>query len=181
MKYQFKLMLLFLISHLLYACKPKPEVVPEFKQCIPEAELSQNGIVNGVRVFDNTKDANEVVMLLSKRGSDFLVCTASAIAPNVLITAAHCITAEAKDTRVGLHASASCESGFVFNNTMQAQDIAVNSKFNQSADSGDDLALVFLSENLPNSFLSPRLPDELRSFFFSEISRTISRFLNTLP
>lgn len=121
--------------------------------CQSEKKLLAAGIVGGIRVTENDSDSKNVMMLFS----DGELCTASAISPRVLITAAHCIKGSVMQSWVGLYSSLSCESGFDSrHNTVNVKEFAVHPDYNKAKGtieySSNDIALVFLEEALPISY-----------------------------
>lgn len=130
--------------------------------CVDRSE----GIVGGQKVAEYDYDSNRVVMLLSEDSSgDVELCTAAPIAPDVLLTAAHCITATASKTKAYTTTSALCNSGFNRNQTgIVATAVVVNENYygveNASLSSiKSDVALVFLSSKLPSNYPIYKIAD----------------------
>lgn len=132
--------------------------------CIPEANLE--GIVGGQSVSKYDQDSNKVVMLLSEDSEGGVeLCTAAPIAPDVLLTAAHCITATASNTKAFTTTSATCEAGF----NRKSQGITVSAVVvNENYVGGDsinlssvksDVALVFLNSKLPSNYPVYKIAD----------------------
>lgn len=129
------------------------EKVDTYRGCVPESELQ--GIVGGEIVRENSYDSNRVVMILSNISEGSELCTAAPIASDVLLTAAHCIKADAANTKVFAKAGYTCESGF--NYSRDARDvsaIAVHENYrdidlNGLAGVKSDIALIFLKQPLP--------------------------------
>ncbi len=122
--------------------------------CIPESKLT--GIVGGSKILPGAYDDKIVMMLNIPKGEDLGICTATAIAPDVLLTAGHCVDGDLEHAFVTLHTSLSCESGFDFRyDTVKISSFAVNEDFDlELAESNPpkmkgDIALVFLKEPLP--------------------------------
>lgn len=114
---------------------------------------SQSAIVNGRRIREQDAEAGEAVFLISLLEKNKVeVCTASAIADNVLITAAHCIITASNKMRVGLITSVGCGSGFDMRQAALVQDVVVNPEYTVGKLSKDDVALLFLKEKLPSRF-----------------------------
>ncbi len=125
--------------------------------CFPESTFT--GIVGGQRVNPNDIDSKKVMMLNIVKDDGLSICTAAAIAPNVLLTAGHCVTGPAEKAFVTLYTSLSCESGFDARvNAVKVSEFVVNEKFNlqMSEDHVEnvegDLALIFLKETLPAGY-----------------------------
>ena len=123
------------------------------RTCAPESELLTAGIVGGTRVTEIDADSKNVMMLFVNGE----LCTASAISPRVILTAAHCITATVEKSWVGLYSSLSCESGFDSRyNTIKIKEFVVHPNYNKNPVSSEystnDLALVFLDEALPIAY-----------------------------
>jgi secreted trypsin-like serine protease len=151
------------------SARVKPPTAQENgKVCVPESELwkpseSTAAIVGGERVNEGDVDAKKVVMVISRKGKGAELCTAAAIAPDVLLTAAHCAVASAKDTKVATYTSISCESGFDARyNTQTASDVVANENYDSNidvADSQNDVALIFLNQELPYGYPVYRIAD----------------------
>lgn len=125
--------------------------------CIPESQLT--GIIGGNRVNPGDFDAKLVMMLNVPQGEDLGICTAAAIAPDVLLTAGHCVHGDLNQAFVTLHTSISCESGFDARyNVTKVLDFIVHEKFELSVSESDpakmvgDIALVFLKNSLPSQY-----------------------------
>ncbi len=165
-------MLMLSVSLSLTACNSssdsgeKPKLNPA-GACIPAANLE--GIVGGEKVGQYDLDSNKVVMLLSEDSSGGVeLCTAAAIAPDVLLTAAHCITATASKTKAFTTTSAVCEAGFDrFNQGIVADAVVVNENYS-GVENGSlsavksDVALVFLSSKLPSHYPIYKIADSQR-------------------
>lgn len=137
------------------------------KSCISEAELLKPGIVGGSRVENFDLDSKKVMLLIAfgaeddKGDRETSLCTASAIAPNVLLTAAHCI---AQDHIAFFHNSLSCESGAdIKGQSIAASDAVVHEKYikeaTSSANSANDVAIVILSKNIPSGYQVLKIAD----------------------
>ena len=152
-----------------------PQLDSEFK-CVPQSSLQ--GIVGGQVVGKYDTDANKVVMLLSGSGRKVELCTAAPIAPDVLLTAAHCIVATADQTRAFVTTSATCESGFNrLEQGIQVASIVVHENYSDienlplNTPNKSDLALVFLKKSLPKEFpiykiAKPAKSEELGTLYF---------------
>lgn len=136
--------------------------------CVARSE----GIVGGKRVGESDYDANKVVMLLSEDSNgDVELCTAAPIAPDVLLTAAHCITATASKTKAYTTTSALCNTGFDRTKSgIAASAVVVNENYNGVENSSlaaaikSDVALVFLSSKLPSHYPVYKIADSQRQF-----------------
>ena len=167
-KSMYSKMLMLSLTLIMTACNSgsgsgdKPKLNPA-GACIPEANLE--GIVGGEKVGQYDYDANKVVMLLSESSDGVELCTAAPIAPDVLLTAAHCITASASNTKAFATTSATCESGFDrLSQGIVAEAVVVNENYvgveNSSLSSvKSDVALVFLKSSLPNYYPVYRIAD----------------------
>jgi secreted trypsin-like serine protease len=123
--------------------------------CIPESELLSMGIIGGERVNQEDYDSKLVVMLISGEGR---LCTASAIAPNVLVTAAHCVRPDETVNAV-FYSSLSCEAGFKrLENSVVAREVIINEAYkadlpeDQADKNTGDIALVVLKNNVPEGY-----------------------------
>lgn len=122
------------------------------KTCVPESELLSSGIVGGTTVSEQDRDSKNVIMIYA----DGQICTSTAISRRVLLTAAHCVAAAEKTFAI-MHSSLSCESGFDsrYDRVAVSQFIAhENYKSDRSTEeySVNDIALVFLKDNLPSGY-----------------------------
>lgn len=133
------------------------------RSCVPESELE--GIVGGDRVSSYDYDSNRVVMLLSRSAEGMELCTAAPIAPDVLLTAAHCITASAAETYAFTKSAITCEAGFNFSrDAREVVAVVVNENYSELDDSRmnkikSDVALVFLKEKLPTNYPVYKIAD----------------------
>ncbi len=124
------------------------------KGCLLEADLNSAGIVGGERIQKNDVDEKRVVLLYS----DGMVCTASPIADNILLTAAHCVMGNPRDSFVAFHPSLSCESGFNTENneiTASIKEFISHEQYDDRAVPSamvGDLALVVLSRKIPAGY-----------------------------
>ena len=144
----------FLVSTLfLSACNGNhnsDKVLPEEpKTCFPESTLMAANIVGGQMVKEADADSHRVMMVMFNGE----LCTAAAIAPDVILTAAHCIQGDAKKSYVAFANSLSCESGFDVNkNTVDIADYVVFEKYDIKmgpSQAEGDLALVLLKSVIP--------------------------------
>ncbi len=120
--------------------------------CIPESELLTTGIVGGSRIATGDRDDKNVMMLYSGGG----LCTAAALTPRILITAAHCVKGDAAGSWAAFHTALSCESGFDSRyNTIGVKEFIVHpdykkyDEFENSEYSVNDIAIVILTEAMP--------------------------------
>lgn len=139
--------------------------VEKDEYCFPESELmNPAGIVGGTRVTSYSADAKRVVLLyFAGQDGKTKICTAAPIAPDVLLTAAHCIGASAEKTLVLTHVGMSCESGFdVRYNSQKASEILKNENYvaiSRFQDSKADVGLIFLKEKLPYGYPVYKIAD----------------------
>lgn len=122
-------------------------------ECFAESTLLTQGIVGGTRVAPTSKDSKNAIMIYS---GDQL-CTATAISPRVLLTAAHCLTGPADQTVAFVGTSLSCGSGFnSLRDRLLVSGYVVHEKYHEDANSQEfsvnDIALVFLAEDLSPSY-----------------------------
>ena len=129
------------------------------KTCSPESELMTAGIVGGSRVNQSDADSKKVVLTLI--GSS--TCTASAITPNVLITAAHCVNSFSKKSSAVavFRTSVSCESGFdIRSDSMRITKVVAHPDYQPSfVGSEADIALVFLESSVPQGYPIYKIAD----------------------
>ena len=127
--------------------------------CVNESELLAAGIVGGTRVNQEDSDAKMVMMLYSSRE----LCTAAALTPRILLTAAHCVAGPAEEAFAGFHTSLSCESGFDSrHNTIKVKEFIVHPDYealHNHTVSKNDIALVILSEDIPVGYPTYRIAD----------------------
>ena len=138
----------------------KQDVGTKSMTCVPESDL--NGIVGGSLVNEDDSDAHMVMMLnIISDDGHLEICTATAIAPDVLLTAAHCASgATADHAFITLYHSITCESGFdIHRNIARISSFVVNEQFDPALVNGSsvdqivgDVALIFLQESLPSYY-----------------------------
>ncbi|MEK6628039.1 MAG: trypsin-like serine protease [Bdellovibrionota bacterium] len=155
---------------------PHANKIDANRTCVPENELLAANIIGGHIVQPSDKDSKTVMMLVSGG----MVCTAVAIDKKVLLTAAHCIAGNKKNSYVSFYPSVSCESGY--NSTKYTQGISeliVHTDYDPKADAKDmiaDIALVILEEELPSGYSSFKIAnpvnDQLADLYFFGYGRT---------
>jgi len=135
------------------ASTPAPDV--QTKGCIKESDLMKAGIVGGEKVSNYDVDSKKVVLLFAEDDEENMsICTSTPIAPNVLLTAAHCLS---KKHFVVFNSSISCESGFNSEKHIgQVRFAFKHESWDEDADtesnSANDVAIVILEENIPSSY-----------------------------
>jgi len=162
-----KLLLLSLTVVTLSSCNSSSgsgeKVLPQAGKCVPESSLQ--GIVGGQKVGQYDYDSTKVVMLLTESGKDVELCTAAPIAPDVLLTAAHCVTSKASATKAYTTASATCGSGFDrFSDGIDVQAVEIHEAYvgveNVTMNAvKSDVALVFLKSSLPTYYPVYKIAD----------------------
>ncbi len=148
---------------------PNSKSNPNTNTCFPEKSLVQttqteslNAIVGGDRVYQSEPDANRVVLLFNTEGA---ICTAAPIARDVLLTAAHCALSTIEKYVVVYYSSLTCESGFDITNLQMVglvKELVVHEAYSDSAPASQlkgDLALVFLSKDIPVNYPIYRIAD----------------------
>lgn len=146
------------------ASTPAPDV--KTNGCYPESELMKAGIVGGEKVANYDVDAKKVVLLFAEDDEGRTsICTSTAIAPNVLLTAAHCIS---KHHYVVFHSSISCESGFdPQQHLARVRGVVKNADWSEDSkdlkNTATDVAIVILEKNIPSSYRVMKIanPDEV--------------------
>jgi len=133
-------------------------------KCVPEKQLLAANIVGGQTVEANSTDSHKVVILYSSiNDKDGELCTATPVALNVLLTAAHCVDkADAAQSFAAFYTSLSCESGFdVRKNAIKVTSFKIHPDYQRIDESSDkasaegtqsDLALVFLETIVPAQY-----------------------------
>lgn len=161
------ILMMFLVVSVVGCSQPKVTIAAKVAElnnqqsqkqvCFPESELMSAGIVAGQKISQANPDSKKVVMLIS----DNELCTASAITPQVLITAAHCIAGPESKSYAIPYSAMSCESGFDLRvNRIQVDKFIVHPEFKTvDADTAatksavqNDIALVILKDRLPSDY-----------------------------
>lgn len=159
----------------LTSCSSNKEPSPTMtngRECIPNSEMS--GIVGGSRVTDEDPLSKRVLMTLSKDPVEgTLICTATAIARDVLLTAAHCVPkSSGARYKVALATDITCEAGFKFSeqsitivkSVVHPQYYSKQKKIKDIKDVHYDLALLKLERPLPPEYEVTSLYDGKNSF-----------------
>lgn len=152
----------------LFACGSNPgpssrlKQAPEFKvfgQCLPESRLLAAGIVRGEVVKKGDPDDKTVVLLLTGNS----ICTASPIADDVLVTAAHCVDGDPQKVLGVFHPSLSCESGYeASKHAIKAVKVSRHLGYDESKEvesRSDDIALIFLESKIPAGYPVYKIAD----------------------
>lgn len=135
------------------------KIIQQKTTCLEKSESELSGIVNGKKVKNADAETKDVLFILThdEETGELQTCTASAIAPKVLITAAHCIGSVKNKTNVYFSRSAYCESGF--NSEKQKKEVVrtiLHPDYSMLDDdrtrSQNDLALIILAERIPNDY-----------------------------
>lgn len=166
----YKLALNFVFSLTLFACNqdqsahkvnPRAHEKKSPGVCVAEKILMAPNIVGGTVVNRGDGDEKTVVMLLGlETGS---ICTAAPIAKDVLLTAAHCVGDDPNVLAAAFYPSISCESGFnITKHTIRVARVAKHAGYDlktQVADRKDDIALVFLKQDIPTGYPIYKIAD----------------------
>lgn len=167
-----KVLLLSLVLMVVSACNSSSSVEGQqspaqkadpSRLCVPESELLAGNIIGGELVPQTAADSKLVFMLLSGG----LLCTATAISKNIVLTAAHCIASGAEATFVSFYTSVSCESGYNKKKYVQkVSQIFVHEAYNPNAQPDvmtGDIALVVLEKDIPEGYAIHKIanPDNL--------------------
>lgn len=153
----------------LFACgsNPGPSArnkpgAPDFKafgQCLPESRLLAAGIVRGEVVKKGDPDDKAVVLLLTGNS----ICTASPIADDVLLTAAHCVDGNAESVLGVFHPSLACESGYeASKHAIKAKKVIKHLGYDESKEveqRSDDIAIIFLESKIPAGYPVYKIAD----------------------
>lgn len=125
--------------------------------CVPASKM--DGIVGGNKVTSADPLSKRVVMLLSKKGEDGSTCTGTPIAPNLILTAAHCV--KNVDAVVAIfHTDITCESGFDINKqSIAAADFITHANYSENDKGVNDLAVVKLKSNIPSDYVISKIYD----------------------
>ncbi|MFZ4402687.1 MAG: S1 family peptidase [Pseudobdellovibrionaceae bacterium] len=130
----------------------------------PSLPSAMNGITGGDKLQPTNPFAKKVVMLLSTEGNETIpTCTATPVAPNILLTAAHCVVdavsidKDVKKIKVAIHTDLTCESGFdaktqvlTVNRILMHEKYSYMTKVMNKMD--NDVALIKLDSPLPMDY-----------------------------
>lgn len=175
--------LAFIFLFCLYSCSKKESektVAPPTAQqdnnvdCekirLQNSVIDQSHIIGGSRVLATDPDSKTTAMIISteKNTGESFVCTATAITPRTLITAAHCLDRASKVTAV-FYTDLLCSSGFKYSRDAIR---AVEFKWHPDYDSNvmnsanPDIGLVHLAEDIKPGYSVYRInlsPETLNS------------------
>lgn len=140
----------------------RPKAAPDFKvfgQCLPESRLLAAGIVRGEVVKKGDPDDKTVVLLLTGNS----ICTASPIADDVLLTAAHCVDGDPEKVLGVFHPSLACESGYeASKHSIKATKVIKHLGYDESKkveERTDDIAIIFLESKIPAGYPVYKIAD----------------------
>ncbi len=134
---------------------------PGFNSANLEKSILPVSIVNGQLVKEDNLQpaeiANPVVAIVNidSTGAESM-CTGTLIAPKIVLTAAHCVEGETKDSKIYIFFQTLDEKKLTKGNVFLAKKIVIHpnyiqAKENKKADQADDLALILLPFSAPES------------------------------
>lgn len=130
-----------------------------FTACGPQSQSrpNQTRIVGGTPVARTDTIFKQVAELSVQKGDQWFSCTGTLIAPDVIVTAAHCMQGQSNPLVLAT----------VANKSKRSKAVAIHPRFNQSAlydtvvlRPAFDIALVKLSLPFPDDFEPALLPTE---------------------
>ncbi len=155
-----KILLMSVVSlTVMFSCSKEETIAvldePLDVSCKPESSLLSPGIIGGKRVTRGDKDDSTVALILFKVGKNRTgYCTGAMISPTVMLTAAHCMQAAAKDTKVIFYTSVSCESDYnPAKNAQSVDKIIIHDDYlpleSAALESKNDIAILVLKDPAP--------------------------------
>lgn len=122
---------------------------------------SSEGVVNGVEVKANERIGRHVVMVRNFRNHS--ICTGSAIAPDIVVTAAHCVTeaegsrkVKARDIRVLFNVKPLASNVML---QRRVTNVVVHRGYGRPHPHSNDLALLKLTSPIPSGYRITSLVD----------------------
>lgn len=115
-------------------------------------------IVGGTSVTAADPESKLAVLLIITRGPHITSCTGAVIAPQVILTAAHCLEGvEDSDVRAVFHTDMLCSTGYNLSMTIPSEKIIVNEDYKNT--SANDVALLKLAAPVPAGYAVQKLYD----------------------
>lgn len=134
------------------------------ENCVSESRLERSAVVGGEKVSNYDDDSKKSVMIYGRLGENSFLCTSTLIAPNVLLTAAHCVGDEHYAI---FNTSVSCESGYSFQQQAIKVVAAIKNQNYDLADRGTDrkksistdVAILILEKPAPSYYKVFKIAD----------------------
>jgi secreted trypsin-like serine protease len=167
----------FLVAKALVACGPNesvkikspsqdldPSILKPYSCDSEDSGEEGPGIVSGVRLKKQSRLANSIVFVrqiqnLEKESEDNIICTGTLIAPNTVLTAAHCVFSDVKEklaerTKVYFNVDPFCSiSKNRTEDLGQAVDVQIHPTYDgTNATIAYDLALIKLRDSAPQNY-----------------------------
>lgn len=142
----------------LVACDPKSKDVSRACSVSGDSDGPGAGIINGKTLQSGSRIAKGTVFVATKKANgEYIACSASLIAPDLLLTAAHCVRTDttselekANSTRVVFSTDPQCSRDQNDMSGMRmSRKVVSHPEYNSRRSGQSDVALIFLASPAP--------------------------------
>jgi secreted trypsin-like serine protease len=129
------------------------------KDTPPTTDLEVSDIVNGKAVTKKNENAHSIVAIVAEKNGGQSLCTGSIVAPEVILTAAHCV--EGSPQKLHLVFGLNIQKANKKNDTREADKFIIHPNWGRHLPSGEsDLALIHFKGALPEGYSPVKLADD---------------------
>jgi V8-like Glu-specific endopeptidase len=137
------------------------------KDTPPTTDLEVSDIVNGKAVTKKNENAHSIVAIVAEKNGGQSLCTGSIVAPEVILTAAHCV--EGSPQKLHLVFGLNIQKANKKNDTREADKFIIHPNWGRHLPSGEsDLALIHFKGALPEGYSPVKLADDNWAKIFND-------------